>query len=56
MDIAINKPAKDFLKCKYEHWYSDKVMKQLQGVSDVESAELQCSEELSAQWLMEMAE
>ena len=26
MDVAINKPAKDFLKCQFEHWYSDKVM------------------------------
>lgn len=41
MDIAVNKPAKDFLKRKCEHWYSEEVMKQLQGVSDVESAELQ---------------
>ena len=28
MDIAVNKPAKDFLKCQFEHWYSDKVMSQ----------------------------
>ena len=41
MNIAVNKPAKDFLKRKFEHWYSEEVMKQLQGVSDVESAEIQ---------------
>ena len=63
MDIAVNKPAKDFLKWKFEHWYSDEVMKQLQGVSDVELAEIQpvdlfmaAIKELSAQWLVEMAE
>ena len=63
MDIAVNKPAKDFLKRKFERWYSDKVMKQLQGISDVQSAELQpvnlcmaAVKELSAQWLVEMAE
>lgn len=63
MDIAVNKPAKDFLKRKFEHWYSEEVMKQLQGVSDVESAELQplnlcmaAVKELSVQWLVEMAE
>ena len=63
MDIAVNKPAKDFLKQKFEHWYSDEVTKQLQGVSDVELAEIQpvdlsmaAIKELSAQWLVEMAE
>ena len=63
MDIAVNKPAKDFLKRKFEHWYSDEVMKQLQGVSDVQSAALQpvnlcmaAVKELSAHWLVEMAD
>ena len=37
MDIAVNKPAKDFLKRKFERWYSDEVMKELQGISDVVS-------------------
>ena len=41
MDVAVNKPAKDFLKRKFKHWYSDEVMSQLQGVSDVEPEEIQ---------------
>lgn len=63
MDIAVNKPAKDFLKRKFEHWYSEKVTSQLQGVYDIESAEIQpidlsmaVVKELSAHWLVEMAE
>ncbi len=63
MDIAVNKLAKDFLKRKFEHWYSDEVTNQLQGVSDVESVEIQpvnlcmaAVKELSAEWLVEMAE
>ena len=63
IDIAVNKPAKDFLKRKFERWYSDEVMKLLKGISDVQSAELQpvnlcmaAVKELSAQWLVEMAE
>ena len=35
MDIAVNKPAKDFLKQKFEHWYSDEVMKQFQWLVEV---------------------
>lgn len=61
MDVAVNKPVKDFLKRQFKHWYSDKVMSQLQGISDVESAEIQpvnlcmAVKETSAHWLVEMA-
>ena len=37
MDIAVNKPAKGFLKRKFEHWYSNEVTKQLNGVSNLVS-------------------
>ena len=60
MDITVNKPAKDFLKQKFEQWYSDEVVKQLNAISDIESAELQpvnlCMAAVSAQWMVEMAE
>lgn len=41
MDISVNKPAKDLLKKKFEEWYSNKVMKQLRGVTDIKAAEIQ---------------
>ena len=63
MDVAVNKPAKDYLKRRFEMWYSEEVTKQLQGVSDVESFELQLIDlsfarvkELSAQWLVDMGQ
>ena len=63
MDISVNKPAKDFLKRKFERWYSDEVMKQLQGVSDIESAEIEpinicfsAMKVLTSQWLVDMNE
>ena len=63
MDVVVKKPTKDFLECKFEHCYSDKVMSHLQGIADVESAEIQPGDlsmavvkELSAHWLVEMAE
>ena len=63
MDIAVNMPVKDFLKHQFEHWYSNKVMSQLQDISDVESAEIKpvnlymaVVKELSACWLVEMTE
>jgi len=29
MDIGVNKPAKDYLKMKFEHWYAEEISKQL---------------------------
>ena len=63
MDVAVNKPAKDFLKKNFEEWYSEEVTQQLQGVSDIESLELNPVDltyarvkELSASSLVEMAD
>ena len=27
MDLTVNKPAKDFLKQKFQEWYSDQILK-----------------------------
>ena len=63
MDIAVNKPVKDFLKCKFKQWYSDEVTKQLEGVDDIEAIEIQpvdmhsaSMKVLTAKWLVEMGE
>ena len=61
LDISVNKCAKDFLKRKFEEWYLNEIMKQLE-VKDVESAKLQpidlgmpVLKELGASWMVEMA-
>lgn len=61
MDVSVNKPAKDFLKRRFEDWYSGEIMKQLEG-RDIESAQLQpinlgmpVLKELGAKWMVEMA-
>ena len=63
MDIAVNKPAKDFLKRKFEQWYSEEVTKQLEGVEDIEAVDIQpinmssaAMKVLTAKWLVEMGE
>lgn len=62
MDVSVNKPAKDILKRRFEEWYSEQIIKQLEG-RDIESMELQpismglpMMKELGAKWLVEMAE
>ena len=62
MDISVNKPAKDYLKRRFEQWYSDEVMKQLTGEADIESIEIEpidlrlaAVKEMTAKWLVDMA-
>ena len=64
MDIAVNKPAKEYLKIQFDQWYSEQVMKQLEGqdIDDLEMVELQpidlglpALKEIGAKWLVDMA-
>lgn len=34
MDVAVNKPAKDFLKRQFEQWYAAEVTQQLEAASN----------------------
>ena len=60
MDISVNKPAKSFLKKKFEMWYSDQVTQQLEGqdmdIVDVEPIDLSMGmvKEIGAKWLVDM--
>ena len=62
MDLTVNKPAKECIKGKFENWYADQIMEQLDD-ENIESTELQpislglpALKELGAQWLVEMFE
>ena len=61
MDIAVNKPAKEYLKRQFDQWHSEQVMKQLEGqdIDDLEMVELQpidlglpALKEIGAKWLV----
>ena len=61
MDISVNKPAKDYLKQQFDHWYSEQVFAQLQ--EEEQAVELQpinlglpALKNLGAKWLVEMAD
>ena len=65
MNVAVNKPAKDFIKRQFEQWYSEEVMKQLDGkdmeylqVAAIQPIDLsmQVMKHVGATWLVEMAE
>ena len=64
LDIAVNKPAKDFLRQKFDEWYTQQVMQQLDGRSEdeIEQCNLEpiglsmaCVMEVGAHWLVQMA-
>ena len=64
MDISVNKPAKDYLRARFDEWYSQEVMKQLDGrdLEDLQSIDIQpinlsmpVMKEVSASWLVDMA-
>ena len=62
MDLTVNKPAKDFLKQKFQEWYSDQILKQLDSLTTT-NQELQPIDlslpvlrELGAEWMVEMTE
>ena len=40
LDISVNKPAKDFLTQKFQDWYSQKVMEQIEDEEDIDSVEI----------------
>ena len=62
LDISVNKPAKAFLKQRFQQWYSDQIFQQLNGKHDEEvelepvSLNLPAMRELGAKWLVEMAD
>ena len=61
LDISVNKPAKQFLKKKFDEWYTDQIMQQIHG-QDVEvelqpvDLSLPALRDLGGQWLVEMSE
>ena len=60
MDISMNKPAKDFLRRKFDDWYSSQISQQLED--DIETAQAQLEPVdlglpiLKAKWLTEMSQ
>ena len=55
LDLSVNKPAKDFLKLKFQQWYGQVILKQLQDeVSEPVDMRLSIMKPLCAQWTIDM--
>ena len=61
MDVSVNKPAKDFLKSKFQQYYADKISKQM-DVSSSKISEIKVDLSLTrlkpfgAKWLVQLYE
>ena len=63
LDISVNKPAKDFLRDKFQEWYAEKVMDQIDANADPDDVDIDpiclsmpVLKELGAKWMVEMSE
>jgi len=58
MDIAVNKPAKDFVRQKFQSWYGEQIAVQLEGTEDqvIETVDLSMivMKEAGSEWLESM--
>ena len=57
MDLSVNKPAKEFMRRKFQEWYAMEVQKELdQGATDVTPVDLRMSimKPLGAKWLVSL--
>jgi len=50
LDLAVKKPAKDFVRAKFQDWYGDEICKQLEkGVNEDVDMRMSCMKPLTAQ-------
>ena len=56
LDLAINKPVKDFMKATFRKWYAEQVARQLKDDNKTHPVDMRLSimKPLSAQWLLSM--
>ena len=55
LDLAVNKPAKDFVRAKFQDWYGDEICKQLEkGVNEDVDMRMSCMKPLTAQWMIDL--
>ena len=61
MDLSVNKPAKEFIKQKFQMWYAEQIHQQLQqsdsdGELEPVDLSMQIVKEVGSKWLVEMWE
>lgn len=52
LDLSLNKPAKDFLRGKFQEWYADQIYNQMEDVITPVKFPLKQMKSLGAQWMI----
>ena len=52
LDLSVNKPAKDFLRSKFQEWYGAEICKQLdKGMAEEVDIRMSTMKPVAAQWM-----
>ena len=55
LDLNVNKPAKDYMKAKFQEWYGNIILQQLEtGVQEIVDTQLSIMKPQMAQWMMDL--
>lgn len=54
LDISMNKPAKNFLRGRFEDWYSTQVCTQLDKGNEIEPLNLSVVKPLGTKWMIQL--
>jgi len=55
LDLSVNKPAKDFLRSKFQEWYGAEICKQLdKGMAEEIDIRMSTMKPVAAQWMKEL--
>ena len=55
LDLSVNKPAKDFMRSKFQDWYGKMICQQLENnTDDPIDLRLSIMKPLSARWIIEL--
>ena len=55
LDVSVNKPTKDFLRAKFQKWYSLEIYQQLErGVTEQVDLRISTMKPVTAKWMIEL--
>ena len=55
LDLSVNKPAKDFMKQKFQYWYGRMICKQLEdGIEEEVNLRLSVMKPMVANWCIDL--
>ena len=58
LDISVNKPAKNFMRARFQEWYAEQILQQVQGNMEKKPVDLKLSvvKSLAAKWFIQLSD